>query len=148
MKIHGDKPQTWRSVIFSFQQPWASCLEKCGFFTWCTSLCLAIKQDQDGQYSGAELQMGRKVSTCQIFTIFYNLSILIYLSITWPSCNVSGRIDFIFCLFVGRWHPHLSDSRNFGTAVNTLVAKWRFKATSPKLGDRLFSAFSSPGRVV
>ena len=32
--------------------------------------------------------------------------------------------------------------------MNTLVAKWRFTPTSPKLGDRLFSAFSSPGRVV
>ena len=66
----------------------------------------AIKKDQDGHYSSSELETGRKVRNFQILTIFDHLSILMHLSITWPSCDVSGRIDFIFCLLVGRWHLH------------------------------------------
>ena len=51
-------------------------------FSWCTSPCPSIKQDQDDQYSGAVLETGRKVRNCQILTIFDHLSILMHLSIT------------------------------------------------------------------
>ena len=50
---------------------------------------------------------GKKGEKLSNLTIFDHQSILMHLPITWPSCNVSGRIDFIVCLLVGLWHPHL-----------------------------------------
>ena len=62
--------------------------------------------------SFSELRTGRKVRKCRILTICADLSISTYLSITWPSCNFSGHIGFIFGLHVGRWHPQFSDPKN------------------------------------
>ena len=98
-------PKLLDRFFFSFQQPWASSLEKCGSFSWCYFLRPANTTRWGWSLSFSELGTGRKVRKCRILTICADLSISTYLSITWPSCNVSGRIGFIFGLLVGRWHP-------------------------------------------
>ena len=72
--------------------------------------------------SFSELRTGRKVRKCRILTICADLSISTYLSITWPSCNFSGRIGFIFGLLVGRWHPYSVTQKIWHCCVSSLVA--------------------------
>ena len=52
-------------ACFSFEQPWASCLLKCGIFSSLTSVCLATQQDQggDGQFLSFE-----QAERCEIVT--------------------------------------------------------------------------------
>ena len=76
------------------------------------------------------------------------MSLSTYLSITWPSCDVSGRIDLIFGLLVGRWHPY-SVTPKFWHCCESLSRKVKNHGQKgPKLRDSLIWALSSPGQVV
>ena len=100
-------PKLGDRIIFSFQQPWASCLEKCGFFSWCNSVYPAIKQDQDDHYSVAELQTrrnGEKLSNFDHIWPPVNFNAPLY-NMTQLWCDWSYWFHF-FCLVLGRWHPH------------------------------------------
>ena len=83
--------------------------------------------------SFSELRTGRKMRKCRILTICAHLSISTYLSITWPSCNVSSRICLIFV-----WVPApYKQTKNQTNATTDITAgscyrevRWNWKVTT------------------
>ena len=100
------------------------------------------------RWSVVELRTDRKMSNCRFLTICAHVSLSTYLSITWPSCNMSGRIDLIFGLLVGRRHPH-SVTANIWHCFEYFSRKVKnHRQIGPKLQDQFILALSSPGRSV
>ena len=131
-------------------------------FSWCTSLCPAKQQDEGGDGQFLSFERAGKVRNCRFLHICGHVSLSTYLCITWPSCDVSGRIDFIFGLLVGRLAPAFSDAEILALLWIVLVAKWRItgkkaqnvenslfqRAVGEVFIEMWISALSSRGRSV
>ena len=106
-RITGKKAQNFEIVWY---QLWAALgelfIEMWNFFLVHFPCVQPIQQDQWWQWSVLELRTGRKVRNCRFLPNCAHLSLSTYLSITTTSCDVSGRIELIFGLLVGRCHPH------------------------------------------
>ena len=100
------------------------------------------------RWSVVELGTSRKVRNCRFMTICGHVSLSTHLSITWPSCNMSGRIDLIFGFLVGRWHPHSVTPKIWHCCEWFSRKVKNHGQKGPKLRDKLIFALSSPGRSV
>ena len=105
-RFTGKKPQTVRLDIFLVSAALGKFFREMWLFFFVHLSISSYTRIRGWSLSVSEVRTGRKVRKCGILTICADLWISMYLSITWPNYNVSGRIDLIFGLLVGRWHPH------------------------------------------
>ena len=105
-RFTGKKPQTVRYVTFQLSAALGESFREMWLFSLVYLSMSSYTRRWGWSLSVSELRTGRKVRKCRILTICADLSISMYLSITWPSCNVSGRIDLNFGLLLERWYLH------------------------------------------
>ena len=118
-------------------------MEMCNFFL--VHFPMSSYRTRSGcRWSVLELRTGRKVRNCRFLTICAHVSLSMYLSITWPSFDVSWWHWFDFWFACRPLAPACCDTKNLALLWIVYLQSEESRAKRPKTSRLVDDSFEQP----